>query len=104
MSIQNIDEWDKFYLLCAKLLFDGRYKNNQLCEASRPWIKTVKHAIIVTHELSSKLYNELKSYYGSVETCILLIVNTLSEKEKHRMKFFVDSGFTVRLIKAGEAD
>lgn len=104
LSIQNIDEWDKFYLLCAKFLFDGRYKNNQLCEASRPWIKTVKHAIIVTHELSSKLYNELKSYYGSVETCILLIVNTLSEKEKHRMKFFMDSGFTVRLIKAGEAD
>jgi hypothetical protein len=101
LSIQTIDEWNKFYLLCAKLLFEGKYKNIELCEASKPWIKTVKHAIIVTHELSAKLYNELKSFYAGVETCILLIVNVLSNEEKNRMKFFMDSGFTVRLIKAG---
>lgn len=103
LTIQNIDDWNKFYLFCAKLSFDGKYKNNQLCEASRSLIKTVKHAIIVTHELNSKLYNELKSYYGSVETSILLVTDKLDEKGKHRVKFFIDSGFAVRLIRAGEA-
>jgi hypothetical protein len=103
LTIQNMDEWNKFYLLCAKLSFDGKYKNNQLCEASRSLIKTVKYAIIVTHELNSKLYNELKAYYRSVETSILLVTDKLDEKEKHKVKFFIDSGFTVRLIRAGEA-
>lgn len=103
LTIQNIDDWNKFYLLCAKLSFDGKYKNNQLCEASRSLIKTVKYAIIVTHELNSKLYNELKAYYGSVETSILLVTDKLDEKDKHKVKFFIDSGFTVRLIRAGEA-
>jgi len=101
LSIQALDEWNEFYVLCAKLLFQGRYKNNELCEVSKPWIKNVKHAIIVTHELNVKLYNELKSSYGGVETCIILIVNVWSEEDKNRMKFFIDSGFTVRLIKAG---
>jgi len=101
LSIQTLDEWNEFYVLCAKLLFQGRYKNNELCEVSKPWIKNVKHAIIVTHELNVKLYNELKSSYGGVETCIILIVNVWSEEDKNRMKFFIDSGFTVRLIKAG---
>ena len=104
LPIQNIDDWNKFYLLCAKFLFHGKYKNDQLCEESRPWIATVKHTIIVTHELSSKLYNELKSYYGNVETSILFIVDKLSESEKHKVKFFMESGFTVRVIKAGGAD
>ena len=84
----------EFYLLCAKLLFEGKYKNNELCEESKKWIKTVKHAIIVTHELSVKLYNELKSYYGGVETCILFIVNVWGDEEKNKVKFFMDSGFT----------
>lgn len=102
LSIQTIDEWNEFYLLCARLLFEGKYKNHELCEESKPWIKTVKHAIIVTHELSVKLYNELKSYYSGVETCILLIVNVWGDEEKNNVKFFMDSGFTVKLIKAWE--
>lgn len=104
ITIQNIDEWNKFYLLCGKLLFQGRYKNNQLCEASRPWITAVKHAIIVTHDLSSKLYDELKSYYGNIETSILLVTKKLTENEKHKAKFFFESGFMVRVIEAEEAD
>lgn len=104
LPIQNIDEWNKFYLLCGKLLFQGRYKNNQLCEASRQWITAVKHAIIITHELSSKLYNELESYYGTIETSILLVTKKLTEDEKHKVKFFSESGVMVRVIEAEEAD
>ncbi|WP_160686307.1 DUF58 domain-containing protein [Clostridium sp. C2-6-12] len=104
LPIQNIDEWNKFYLLCGKLLFHGKYKNNQLCEASRPWVRTVKHAIIVTHELNSKLYDELKSYYGTIETSILLATSKLTEEQRHKVKFFAESGFMIRVIEAGEGD
>lgn len=104
LSIQTVNEWNEFYILCAKLSFYGKMKNNEICEESKQWLKTVKHAIIVTHELSANLYKVLKSYYGGVETCILLMTNVWSEEEKNRVKFFEQNGFTVRLITLREEE
>jgi len=104
LSIQTVDEWNEFYILCAKLSFCAKMKNNELCEASKQWLKTVKHAIIVTHELSVNLYHVLKDSYGGVEICIILMTNVWSEEAKNRVKFFEESGFTVRLITFGEEE
>lgn len=104
LSIQTFDEWNEFYKLCAKLSFCGEMGNDELCEMSKHWLKTVKHAIIVTHELNINLYNTLKASYRGVETCILLIGNAFSKEEKNKAKFFEENGFTVRLITLGKED
>lgn len=104
LSIQTFDEWNEFYKLCAKLSFCGEMGNDELCEINKCWLKTVKHAIIVTHELNINLYNTLKASYRGVETCILLIGNAFSKEEKNKAKFFEENGFTVRLITLGKED
>lgn len=104
LSIQTFDEWNEFYKLCAKLSFYGEMKNDELCELSKQWLKTVKHVIIVTHELNINLYNTLKASYIGREICILLIVNVCSEDEKSKIKFFEENGFTVRLITLRKED
>ena len=73
-------------------------KSDKLFEVSKPWLKTVKHTIIVTRELSINLYNVLKSSYEDVEICILLMTNVWNDEEKNRVKFFEENGFIVRLI------
>ncbi|EKQ55190.1 MULTISPECIES: DUF58 domain-containing protein [unclassified Clostridium] len=98
LPIQTINEWDEFYMLCAKFSFIGNMPSYELCETSKQWLKTVKHAIIITHELNIKLYNILKSSYTGIEVCILLIISALGEKEKKRIEFFEEKGVTVRLI------
>lgn len=102
LSIQTPSEWNEFYMLCAKLVFIGRMKNSELCEIGMQWLETVKHTIIVTHELNIKLYDVLKSSYRGIEVCILLMISVLGEEEKNSISFFEENGFTVRLITLAE--
>lgn len=104
LSIQTPNEWNEFYILCAKLAFIGKMKNSELCETGVQWLETVKHTIIVTHELNIKLYNVLKSSYKGIEVCILLMISVLGEGEKNSISFFEENGFTVRLITLEEGE
>lgn len=104
LPIQTYAEWNEFYTLCAKLSFDSSIRNYELCESSKQWIKTVKHSIIVTHELDINLYNVLKDSYRGIEVCIILITNRYSEEEKNKVKFFEENGFIVRLKTLGKED
>lgn len=101
-SLNTYKEWNEFYMLCGKTSFASKLNNYELCEKSRTWIRDVSNVIIITNNLNTKLYNELKYDYRETDVCVLLVVNKWGSEDKTKMTLFVESGINVRVIMATE--
>ena len=102
LLINTINEWNEFYMLCSKIPFDSKLNNYELCHESEKWVRDVSNVILITNNLNSKLYDELKYGYKQCDVCILLVVNKWSDEDKSKMSLFVESGIKVRVIMTKE--
>ncbi|MDU4478047.1 DUF58 domain-containing protein [Clostridium sp.] len=102
LSINTYNEWNEFYMLCGKIPFESKLNNHELCTESKIWIKDVSNVIIITNNLNTNLYNELKYGYKESDVCVLLVVNKWEDEDKSKMSLFIESGINVRVIMATE--
>ncbi|MFR1907470.1 MAG: DUF58 domain-containing protein [Clostridium neonatale] len=70
LSINTYNEWNEFYMLCGKIPFESKLNNHELCTESKIWIKDVSNVIIITNNLNTNLYNELKYGYKESDVCV----------------------------------
>lgn len=89
-------------MLCGKIPFESKLNNHELCTESKIWIKDVSNVIIITNNLNTNLYNELKYGYKESDVCVLLVVNKWEDEDKSKMSLFIESGINVRVIMATE--
>ena len=102
LSINTYNEWNEFYMLCGKIPFESKLNNHELCTESKIWIKDISNVIIITNNLNTNLYNELKYGYKESDVCVLLVVNKWEDEDKSKMSLFIESGINVRVIMATE--